>query len=179
MLTVESEAFPLQQAGHHLEALLHLLSALGGRDVEALKFLGLGTSSDAQLQTPAAQNVDQGGLLGQTHRIMERHDADGGADSDLFGSLRDGERNHQGVGTHTHARKVVLGQKHGVVAEFVGHLALFEQLLELVLVGFSLLTGRNIEKREFHVSGLHPVHHNRVRRAAYAPIVNTLFARMR
>ena len=59
------------RAAHHLERLLEAGGALAGVEPEAAEHLDLGAEPDAQLEAPARERVERGGVFRDAERMME------------------------------------------------------------------------------------------------------------
>ena len=94
------------------------VAALVEGNAEALELVGPVAGSEAKHDPPAAQDVDEGGVLRDPHRIVERHRHHRGAEPDLL-RLRSeiahiGERVGQDA---VLVAEMMLGDPGGVVAE--------------------------------------------------------------
>lgn len=62
---------------------------------EAARRVRVGSGADAQLQPPVGQRVDDGRVLGDAPRVLQRQRDDGGAEPDPLRVLRDGGQQHE------------------------------------------------------------------------------------
>ena len=99
-----------------------------GVDAETAELAGLVAAADAEVEPSTREDVDHGGVLGQTQRVVERQDHDGGADADAARGLGGRGRHQQRAAEQAVAREVVLGEPGRVEAEGVGQLDLLERL---------------------------------------------------
>ena len=79
--------------------------------------------SEAEVKPPAADEVDDRGLLGQLGRVVERRDDDRCADARHLGAGRHRGGQREGLGQVAVVEAVVLGQPDGVAAKALRLLA--------------------------------------------------------
>ena len=121
---------------HDLDALLEPFASLVLRDSHPVVLEREQPAPDPPVETPAAENVDEGKVLGQADRIVEGHQADGAAESDApraRGQMGEHElraRRDAAVG-----REVVLGDPHAVEAELFGAFRERGEILQVALRG--------------------------------------------
>ena len=119
----------LQDVHRLLEALAilllrHVVAAELGRTIAA---------ADADVQTPARDDIDQRRLLGQAQRVVERQDRRRQSDADAARARRGHRRQGRRVHREAVVDEVVLGQPDLVEAELLRPL----HLLELAIDDFS------------------------------------------
>src|SRR5260370_30750376 len=95
-------------------------AALCGFDVVAAEFIEAIAAADSEFEPAAAQEVDFGHLLGETHRMIERSDDNSRADSDAAGDSGDisGEGEDGAVGTM--GAEVMFGKPGAGQSQLVG-----------------------------------------------------------
>ena len=106
--------------------------------------------AEPELEPAAAQRVDDGGVLGNTERVLERQDHDGGAELNSAGALGGGGQERQrGREAGTVVQEMMLRDPAAVVPELLGD---SEQLQgEPVGVGGVLADVKVREESESHV----------------------------
>ena len=125
-------------------------------DAEAVEFVLAIARAEAERETAIAQNIDEGGVLGDPQRIGERQRDHRGADLDAFGQRREigGIDEHVGHDA-VFVAEVMLGDPGIVEAELVGAQDLLgdPRVHVAVRIGLGIGVGMRGEKNaEFHAS---------------------------
>src|SRR6266851_340278 len=153
-------------------------------DAEAVEFVLAITRAEAEGEAPVAEDVDEGGVLGDAQRIGERQRHHRGADPDALGQRREISRvdediRHDAVLT----AEVMLGDPRGVEADLVGaqDFARHAGVHVAMRIGLDVRIGMGREENaEFHASSLLPFgwpfrpcrlyhHHTRLRPSQEKP----------
>src|SRR5229473_1074604 len=95
---LEGERFAVEQFADDVERLVGTTAALVEGDCETLELLDLVADAHAEFEASARDSVDHGDILGEAHRVMERHQQHAERDTDTLGARGDrgGGREHRG-----------------------------------------------------------------------------------
>src|SRR5262249_55682911 len=108
------------------------------------------SAAHTEVQTPAAQQIDQRIVFGQPQRVVMREEGDRGSDTDFFGPLRDSAGDDLWCGTDV-AAKVMLADPQGIEAEIFGVGHFVEEVLVVILLGAILgVVIEESQQTEFH-----------------------------
>ena len=110
VLAVEREGAVGPGAFDDLETFIHERAALATVDLEGVELLHLVAQPDAEAQPTAGEDVDDGGVLCNRERVMQRKQEDVGADGDSGGALGDGSRGGEHGGEVGIVDEVVFGE---------------------------------------------------------------------
>ena len=129
----------------------HALDLVVEVEAEALELVALIARAQADHRPALAQVVQEGDLLGEANRVVERRHDDRGAEPDALGDRREVGGHHQRRGADAVVGEVVLGEPGHVEAHVVGeahHVGGVAHDLERGLT--ALAHGHQIEQSELH-----------------------------
>jgi hypothetical protein len=125
---VKAEALAREAATQHLQAFLRARHALRQRQAEAAELVWRVAHADAELDAAAAEVVQDGQVLGQSQRMIERQQADVRREPQPAGQGCHGARHGRPRRQVAVLHEVVLGEPHEVQAEPVQPDDLLENL---------------------------------------------------
>src|ERR1700684_1015974 len=126
ILAVETESLGGPRQLENLDGLERAAESLCARHAEAFELLSAVTKSNPQPEPAARDDIDEGGLLRQLQRMIERGQQDVGADGDAGGARRDSSgRGHQ-RGQVAVVGEMMLSEPDGIESESLGGLNLRE-----------------------------------------------------
>ena len=121
-----SNGSPRPRLAHHLDVLLEQLAALPPLDAGHLELLLAVAEPGDEADAAAADQRDRRELLGESHRVVQRHQDRGDVDLDAFRAPGNRRRERHRRRHEPVVDAVVLGEHDDVEPEPVGPLALVE-----------------------------------------------------
>ena len=115
---------PLPERTHGGQHLLHVAPGVGLFEpgLHAVKFALIGARANAELQPPAADQIQERSLTGQIDRVPVGGGGHGGAEADLAGLARPPGQDLEGVGGNRHLDGMVFGGPDNIKPARLGHL---------------------------------------------------------
>ncbi len=151
-LAVVTEPLVAEQSLDDGHALLVPSTGLVHRHAESGEFVSLVPASEPGVETPTAERVGHGDLLGQVDGVVEGRNHARRADADAFGLRRDRARHQREVGEGAVCGEVVLSEPDLVEPELLRPTCLFEHVGEDFLVGQLRWLVAQDEDAESHVA---------------------------
>jgi len=147
------ERFTCPGLEHDLDALVHDLAAIGPRlPVRRVLARSIPDTTDDG-QTTLGHEIDDGDVLGDAQRIVQRHEEGGDGDRHVLGSTQDGGRHREGRGTPAVVGSVMLLERHHAPTEFIQHLHHVEH--GVVAIGHLIRVESRLDAVEAHHGQCH------------------------
>ena len=126
VLAVVAERLALERSENDVERFVPAIFGLFKFEAEALEFIILIPAAEADIEPPAAEQIERGDFFGDHQRVMQRHHDHRSTHAQRFGFRRDVRGELRGARQIAVGRKVMLAQPHVAKAERFGGLRLLD-----------------------------------------------------